>query len=37
MLGDYFRFPKTGGCAPQIKVARDWENIFHFQLYANII
>ena len=34
MLGDYFRYPKTGGggCAFQIKVARDRENIFHFEL-----
>ena len=35
MLGDYFRYPKTGGCALQIKVARDLENIFHFELYVN--
>ena len=43
MLGDYFRYPKTGeggrggGYALQIKVARDWENIFHFDLYVNNI
>ena len=35
MLGDYFRYPKTGGCALQIEVARDRENIFHFELYAD--
>ena len=41
MLWDYFRYPKTGGggggggCALQIKVARDQENIFHFELYLN--
>ena len=40
MLGDYFRYPKTGGgggggCALQIKVARDWENIFHFERFVN--
>ena len=41
MLGDYFRYPQTGGggggggCALQIKVARDWENIVHFELYIN--
>ena len=29
MLGDYFRYPKTGGRALQIKVAGDWENSFH--------
>ena len=34
MLGDYFRYPKTGVCAFQIKVARDQENIFHFELYV---
>ena len=33
MLGDYFRYP----CALQIKVARDWENIFHFELNVNNI
>ena len=44
MLGDYFRYPKTGrgggwgvGCSLQIKVARDLENIFHFELYVNNI
>ena len=31
MLGDYFRYSKTGGCALQIKVARDRE-IFFFIL-----
>ena len=30
MLGDYIRYPKTGGCVLQIKVARDREDIFHF-------
>ena len=40
MLGDYFRYPKTGGgggggCAIQIEVARDRENIFHYELYAD--
>ena len=38
MLGDYFRYIlKQGGCALQIKVARDQENIFHFELYVNYI
>ena len=33
-----FQCPITGGaCALQIKVARDWENIFHFELYVNNI
>ena len=35
MLGDYFRYSKTGGCALQIKVAIDQENNFHFELYVN--
>ena len=30
-----FCYPKTGGCALQIRVARDQENIFHFELYVN--
>ena len=37
MFGDFFRYLKTGGCALQIKVARDRENIFHFELYVNNI
>ena len=37
MFGDYFRYPKTGGCALQIEVARDQENIFNFELCANMI
>ena len=37
MLGDYFRYSKTGGCALQIKVTRDPENIVHFELYVNNI
>ena len=38
MLGDNFLYSKTGGgCVLQIKVARDRENIFHFELYVNII
>ena len=37
MLGDYFRYPKTGGCELQIKVARDWETIFYLELYVNNI
>ena len=47
MLRDYFCYPKTGGgggggggggrgdCALQIKVARDQESIFHFELCVN--
>ena len=35
MLGDYFHYLKTGGCALQIKNTRDWENIFHFELFVN--
>ena len=35
MLWDYFRYPKTGGCTLQAKVARDLENILHFELYVN--
>ena len=36
ILGDYFVInPKTGGCALQIKVATDQENIFHFELSVN--
>ena len=27
-----FCYPTTGGCALQIKVARDQENILHFEL-----
>ena len=38
MLGDFFFvILKQGGCALQIKVARDRENIFHFKLYVNNI
>ena len=32
MLGDYFCYSKQEGCALQIKIAGDWENIFHFKL-----
>ena len=32
MLGDFFVILKQGGCALQIKIARDRENIFHFEL-----
>ena len=35
MLGDYFCYAKQEGCALQIKVARDQENIFHFELCVN--
>ena len=35
MLGDYFLYPKTGGCALEIKVSRDRENIFRSELYVN--
>ena len=35
MLGDYFHYPKTEGF--QIKVARDGETIYHFELYVNNI
>ena len=38
MFGDYFCYIlKQGGCALQIKVDRDQENIFHFELYVNNI
>ena len=37
MLGDYFYYPKAGGCALQIKLATNRENIFHFELYVNNI
>ena len=37
MLGDYFGYLKTRGCALQIKVARDRENIFYFDFYVNNI
>ena len=39
ILGDDFCYPKTGGggCALQIKVARDQEIIFHFELQVNIV
>ena len=37
MLGDYFVILKQGGCALQIKVARNRENIFHFELNVNNI
>ena len=35
--GTIFVILKQGGCALQIKVARDRENIFHFELYVNNI
>ena len=35
IFGDYFCYSKTGGCALQIKIARDKENIFHFELCVN--
>ena len=37
MLGDYFLYSKTGGCVLHIKVARDQEKIFHFELNVNNI
>ena len=37
MLGDYFAILKQGGCALQIKVSRDWENILCVELYLNNI
>ena len=37
MLGDYFRYPKTGGLCTSKQNARDRENIFHFELYVNSI
>ena len=39
MLGNFFRHPKTGGLrtSNQIKVARDWEIFFHFELHVNNI
>ena len=37
MLGDYFVILKQGGCVLQINVAKDQENIFHFELYVNMI
>ena len=38
MLRNYFRYPETGGgCALQIKVARDREDICHFKLQVNNI
>ena len=37
MLGDNFRYPNTGGCALQIKIAGDPENILHFKLYVNTV
>ena len=33
IFGDHFCYPKTGGCELQIKVARDQENIFHFEIF----
>ena len=35
MLGDYFCYVKQEGYVLQIKVARDQENIFHFELYVD--
>ena len=35
MLEDYFCYPKTGGLLISTKVARDQENIFHFELCVN--
>ena len=37
MLGDYFRYPKTGGLCTSNQSSRDQENIFHFELYVNNI
>ena len=37
MLGDYFVILKQGGCALQVKVARDREDVFLFELYVNNI
>ena len=35
-VGDFFVIPKQGSvCALQIKVARDQENVFHFELCVN--
>ena len=35
MLGDFFVILKQGGCALEIKVYRDQENIFLSELYVN--
>ena len=37
MFGDYFAILKQGGCALQINVARDQENIFRFELCVDKI
>ena len=37
MLGDYFRYPKTGGLCTSNQSSRDWENILRVELYVNNI
>ena len=37
MIGNYFVMLKQEGCAVEVKVARDQDNIFLFELFEKII